>query len=426
MGRLKPIGSEKLQGMEKLNRIIEISRYKENIPKPINEDKSREYSIVLSDGVKYSIDREKNGYVIKKQIDESTFDYVEPMKNRNYYRSYSQAFKRLNLIAKEVNTLTGNDSEISLFSEQKYVLKTPKPAPAPAPEAAPVETPDMGSEMPADVSGEEMPAAPEGESPEGEMPIDMEGGEMPTDDGGDTTFKSIQKLTGKLAQKIRTSDEEEMTPDNIKYIVNSILSAVDLSKLEDEDKDEIVARFEGEEEGMEGEEGMSPEEMSGEEGMETETPEPPVEEMEMTEENDIGNVMDKIGSAFAGNAARAKFNMEQNKPSNEDQFMETILDGIFKESKVEKVLSKYFKLNESEKKELQKKKMISEQKKKKNQFFSNKEIERLCESPNQIKSAKDIVKKYPNAKVLGLTNLKNLVIEHKGSQIKITPKGNIL
>ena len=44
MGNLKPIGSEKLQGMDKINRMIEISRYNENIPQPINEDKSNEYN----------------------------------------------------------------------------------------------------------------------------------------------------------------------------------------------------------------------------------------------------------------------------------------------------------------------------------------------------------------------------------------------
>ena len=46
MGNLKPIGSEKLQGMEKINRILEIARYKENKPNPINEDKSIEYGKV--------------------------------------------------------------------------------------------------------------------------------------------------------------------------------------------------------------------------------------------------------------------------------------------------------------------------------------------------------------------------------------------
>lgn len=428
MGRLKPIGSEKLQGIEKLNRIIEISKYKENIPNSVNEVKSTEYSIVLADGNQYTIDREKNGYVIKKRIDESTFDYVEPMKNRNYYRSYSQAFKRLNLIAKEVNSLTGNDSGISLFSEQKFVLKTPKPEPAPTPEPEPMptpsETPAVSDELPMDTEGGEMPS-PEGESPDMEMPMDTEGGEMPA--GEDVGFKSIQKLTGKLAQKLRTSDEEEMTADNIKYIVNSILSAVDLSKLEDEDKEDIVARFESDEEG---EEGLSPEEMPSEEGsdedMSMEEPQPPVEEMEMTEENDMSDVVEKLSSSVHSNMIGAKLGMKETEKPSHESFMETILDGIFKESKVDKVLSKYFILNESEKKEQQRKKLIFEQKKKKNQYFANKEIERLCESKNQIKSAKDIMRKYPMSKVVGITNLNNLVIEHKGSQIKITPKGNIL
>ena len=40
MGSFKPIGSEKLEGMDKIRRIIEIARYNENIPKPVNETKS--------------------------------------------------------------------------------------------------------------------------------------------------------------------------------------------------------------------------------------------------------------------------------------------------------------------------------------------------------------------------------------------------
>jgi len=121
MGKLRPIGSEKLDGMDKINRIIEISRYKENIPNSINEDSSVEYKITLSDGKNYQIEKEKNGYVIKKTISESSneYDYLEPMKNRKYYSSYSQAFKRLNLIAKEVNINEGYDRNISLFYESE-------------------------------------------------------------------------------------------------------------------------------------------------------------------------------------------------------------------------------------------------------------------------------------------------------------------
>ena len=76
--------------------------------------------------------KEKLGYIIKKTISESETDYIEPMKNRKYYNSYSQAFKKINLMAKEFNALYENEEGTSLFGEQKkYVLKTPKPA-APA------------------------------------------------------------------------------------------------------------------------------------------------------------------------------------------------------------------------------------------------------------------------------------------------------
>ena len=126
MADLKPIGSEKLTGQEKINRILEIARFKEVIPNHINENSRSEYSINLADGNNYQIVKEKSGYIIKKTISESSTDYIEPMKNRKYYSSYSQALKRLNLMAKESNRLHENDEGISLFGEQKkFVLKTP-------------------------------------------------------------------------------------------------------------------------------------------------------------------------------------------------------------------------------------------------------------------------------------------------------------
>jgi hypothetical protein len=433
MGKLRPIGSEKLQGIEKLNRILEISRYKENTPKPVNESSSKEYNVVLANGVEYSIDKEKNGYVLKKRIDESTFDYVESMKNRNYYRSYSQALKRLNLITKEINSLVGNNDGQSLFTEQKkFVLKTPKSDVPPPTEEVPspsaelptpsTETPSPSPEGGEETGMEDMPVADEGgESPE--EPMDMEspeGGEEPMSD--DASFKGIQKLTGKLTQKIRTSDEEEMTPENIKYIINSILSAIDLDKLEDEDKEEIMSKFEGEEE-------MAPSEDEGEVGMEE--PQEPVaaEESELYEISDSemdGSIAEKLGSAVSGAMVGAKLGLKKEGEIDEDKFYETIYDGIFAESKVDKILSKYFQISESEKKELNRKKMIQESKVIKNKKNNFKEIERLSESEKQLNVAKEVIKKYSQAKVIGLTNMKNLVIEHKGEQIRITPKGQIL
>ena len=119
MGKLRPIGSEKLEGMEKIYRMLEISNYKLNIPKPINEDTSVEYKKTLVDGNTYHIVKEKNGYVLKKGLTESVSEYIEPIKNRKFYPSYSQALKRLNLITKEVNQNEGYDKNISLFESEE-------------------------------------------------------------------------------------------------------------------------------------------------------------------------------------------------------------------------------------------------------------------------------------------------------------------
>ena len=70
MADLRPLGSEKLQGMDKVNRIMEIARYGEVEKSEITES-TVEYSISLADGKDYSIVNEKNGYIIKSSINES-------------------------------------------------------------------------------------------------------------------------------------------------------------------------------------------------------------------------------------------------------------------------------------------------------------------------------------------------------------------
>ena len=414
MGRLKPIGSEKLEGSEKIKRIMEIARYNEIVPKPINENSSVEYSIMLADGATYQINKEKTGYVIKKSINEGTFDYIEPMKNRSHYSSYSQAFKRLNLIAKEVNTLTGNDSEISLFSEQKkFTLKTPTPAAAPSPETAPA--PDMGMDTPPpsddapapdmdmdapspDMGGDDLPM-PSDDSPESDM-----GGE----DGEEMSIKSIQKLTGKLGQKIRSySSEEELTSDDAKYIINSILSAIDLSILDDEDKEDIMAKFDGEEDMDSDMDVESPE--SPDMGGEEELPEP---EMggEMAEMDTLGGIFsNKFKSNFAGA-------LSDKLESHEAHGMSKIMDEVFNESKVEKIITKYFKIDEKEKKMVESKnktKVLTESKKSAHTYI-------------QETAAEKLINKYPNLTLIGKSNKNNLVFQLEGKKIRITPEGRVL
>jgi len=260
MGKLKPIGSEKLQGMDKIKRMIQIATYNENIPNPVNETSSKEYNILLPDGKKYFIIKEKVGYVIKKGINESTSDYIEPMKGRKYYPSFSQAYKRLNLITKEINLLEGYDKNISLFNESnddeiKYYLKTqtneqdvpaesPAPAPAPAPAPSPAPAPAPSPEP-----------SPEMETSDDES-LDMDGMEDEPiggeeDNEEEVSFKSIQKLTGKLAQKLRElmgNEDEEISSKDKKYVINSILSAIDLESMEEDDKEDIIDKLEGDEE----------------------------------------------------------------------------------------------------------------------------------------------------------------------------------
>jgi hypothetical protein len=271
MGDLKPIGSEKLIGQDKLNRIMEIARFKEAIPNSINETAKNEYSISLADGNNYRIIKERQGYIIKKSISESQSDYIEPMKNRKYYSSYSQAFKRLNLLAGELNRLNENEEGTSLYGEQKkFVLKTPKktsdeisepkmdvpmiPPPVPSPELPP--SPD--SENPVDeIPDIKIPSSDSELPDEEEMPVDDNDSDFEQDNDDmakepsekdseeQVSFKTIQKLTGKLTQKIRTlTNEDGMTSENMKYVINMILSSLDLSNLSEEDKEDIISKFE--------------------------------------------------------------------------------------------------------------------------------------------------------------------------------------
>lgn len=406
MSKLKPIGSEKLQGDEKLRRILEIARYNEVPKQNINESSSTEYQVKLADGHMYEIAKEKMGYVIKKQINESVSDYIEPMKNRRHYSSYSAAFKRLNLIAKEVNNLTETTEGISLFTEQKkYTLRTPKPemdteAPAPMEEPSMPEPSPVPSEpeMPSDDSAmgpEEPMDLPE---PTEDLPSDMEG-----NDDEDVTFKTIQKLTGKLAQKIRDlqDNQEEISSKDAKYVINSIISAIS-DNLDEDDKEDIIGKLEGEdeEEGMD----MGMEDM-GDEDMGMDTEELPSDSEEAPIDAEMAEGMHEF---------------------KEEDFLDGVFGNIFKESKVDKILKGYFVINENEQK------FISEKKETKKTQLKNKvqnsfnEINRLSESKNQKQVAKEILKNFPQINFVGKTNKGNLVFENNNKQLKVSPNGQIL
>lgn len=403
MADLKPIGSEKLKGMDQINRIIEISRYKE-VKSEVNESKS-DYTIQLSDGNYYGIVNEKNGYIVKKGVNESEMDYIEPMQNRKYYKSYSQAMKKLNLLAGEVNRLTEHTENISLIGEQKkFVLKTPESsdmgdeAPLPPP---PAEEPPMGDEesLDLDMGDEEgLDLGMDDEmGDEGSLDLDMgdEGMEAPEkgDDEEDSSFKTIQKLTGKLGQKLRTLDNKEgLSSEDIKYVLNSVISAVNLENLSEEDKEDILSNFEEE---------IDYDDMEG--------------DMDLGGEDDMDLDM-----------GDDDLDLGMEDETETEELGEDMLDEIFTESNVEKVLTSYFEINEEESKLTESKnvkKFIAEKIKK---VETKNRIKDLSETFEQENSSEFILNENKNAKFIGKTNKGNLVFNINENEIKISPAGEIL
>jgi hypothetical protein len=495
MANLKPIGSEKLTGQDKISRIMEIARFKEVMPQTINETAKSEYSVSLADGNNYQIVRERQGYIIKKTISESESEYIEPMKNRKYYSSYSQAFKRLNLVAGELNRLNENEEGVSLYGEQKkFTLKTPKPSPeAEVPMAPPAAPPAVPSpELPPSPieGGEDMGMEDAPEVDDVEIDVDTEV-DMDSEEGMDSeeqvTFKTIQKLTGKLTQKIRTLDSQEgMTSEDMKYVINMVLSSLDLGSLSEEDKEDIMSKFE------EGSEDLGMDDMDGEDMTDDTEVEDiqadmdvPVEGYEMEEGDMYGSfgnmsrrdykgdtyydetdrlaksddiygiggddfdteefdtfqkLYDKYGDKqpFFNkrdgekmfNTYREKtgkpFKVKTRKGEMEDSGNGAIFDSIFGESKVDKVISKYFEVSKKEIRE-SKEKQITETAKKKvvvNQIMES--VVKMTETIEQELAAKKFLQENLNSKFVGITNKKNLVFETKTGQVRITPNGDLI
>ena len=440
MSTLKPIGSEKLQGQDKLKRIMEIARFNETMPNSVNETSKSEYSVTLADGNNYQIVRETKGYIIKKSISESQTDYIEPMKNRKYFSSYSQAFKRLNLLAGELNRINENEEGVALFGEQKkFVLKTPKPeapaAEAPAPSAEPPAVPspelppspvdaEAGVEMDADMGGEMDDEMGSDMGVEMDAEVDTEVDvEEPSAEDDVVTFKSIQKLTGKLTQKIRTlQNEEGMTSEDIKYVINMVLSSFDLGVLSEEDREDILSKFEDVESKDEmGDEG----EVAPEEDITSDTEVEDIQaDMDVPVEGEMeenwGTVA-RIAAPMVASYVSSKM-AEDNESEDEevDYGMGAILDGIFGESKVDKVISKYFELTKKEILESKEKNIKRRKNNLRSQFG---EIMKLSETIEQELASKKFLEENSSAKIVGKTNKKNLVFEHKGEQVRISPKG---
>jgi len=331
---------------------------------------------------------------------------------------------------------------------------------------------DMG--LDAAEGGDEMDMDMELDTPEGDMDMEMD---SETSEPEEVTFRVVQKLTGKLGQKIRLmNDSMGMTSEDIKYVINSILSALDLTKLDEEDKEDVMNKFEDVEADYEmddmgseggdydmdadaGDEEMDLDmdtdvEMDGEmgEGMygsfkndewydENDRPYKGEFDFDFDEEefDEFEPMMKKHGDSAMfqkGPQGERMFNAYKEKygpmkvrtkrmsseMSEEDKVhskISSMMDEIFSESKVDKVLTSYFNISESEKKE--KKQKINEGKK-----VEINSIKQLSETIEQELAAEFIIRENSNYKFVGKTNKSNLVFEHNGEQIRVTPKGEVL
>jgi len=251
-----------------------------------------------------------------------------------------------------------------------------------------------------------------------EMPMDdMEGDEMPTDDmeGEDqVTFKTIQKLTGKLTQKIRVLDNSEgMTSEDIKYVINMVLSSINLGELSEEDKEDIISKFEEYEDEDYGQE----DDMDGE---------------DLTDDSEVEDIQADMDVPVDTEMAEGMYGsfgdreMEEEEEDGGYGGHGKIFDSIFGESKVDKVISKYFEVSKSEIREHTEKQVQKTLYKKSIVKKIMESVKQMTETIEQELEAEKFVTKNLNSKFVGITNKKNLVFETNGRQFKITPNGRVL
>jgi hypothetical protein len=287
--------------LEKMLRLADIKK------KPMNEGvKNSSFELIKSvaDGNTYAIVRENRTYFLmktetKSRLTENDFDYIGGLSNRtkNSFRAYDDAVSRLNLMFNDINRTHGitesvnmvdfdyvlnENGEYQSLNEKKFILKQPKPkVKTPEPEMD-FDTPETSGEEDFDFGGDDKGGTSddefdfggeEGETENGED-FDFGGGETDTETDGEDfdfggegdgdgvesefdteegsdfgdgeesgdTIKDIQRTTGKLGQQLR--DTEDLSSDIQKWVAKSVISALKLDKIDDNDKDDIINSIE--------------------------------------------------------------------------------------------------------------------------------------------------------------------------------------
>jgi hypothetical protein len=461
MSNLKPVGSEKLPIDQKIKRIMEIATYGTVEKKETHKTASLEYSITAADGNNYGIIRENSQYSILKE-GEQGYRYMDGMLNNKKYSfpSFSKALKKLNLLMKPLNENFMDGKQLNLIGEQeedtKYVLKTPE-VESEEDFSLDLEGGDEGEFSGEDFDVEEDMEGEEDFGGEEEISVDVE---TPQEEEENFT-KAIQKLTGKLGQKLRDVPTTELDGDLIKYVINSIISAVDLTKLSPEDVEDIVNKIEGEEETEYTEEGEFEVELSGDEeldmdfedektggeeelDLETELMETEVGDEEL---NEFWPAVARAASSKAGQAAigagvdyglRKAFDEESKLKADYDDTeiafdaADAIAD-IFSEGKTHQTLTKYFKYTQKEKEQRratnQQNKRITEKRKSKflNNILEETNVKRKIKSSistyEQELTVKNFLNENKNPSFVGTNQRGSLIFKNEGQLVEINKYG---
>jgi hypothetical protein len=99
--------------------------------------------------------------------------------------------------------------------------------------------------------------------------------------------------------------------------------------------------------------------------------------------------------------------------SDDESFqVEDMIESLFSESSVDRVLGKYFKPT---------KKLVKENVQRKETTFNK--IQKLSESKSQEAASAKVLSKYPTAKLVGKTVGKDIVFEVEDKRLKVSTKG---
>jgi hypothetical protein len=127
---------------------------------------------------------------------------------------------------------------------------------------------------------------------------------------------------------------------------------------------------------------------------------------------------EEFDDEYTMRGARKRRRIQHSDLNDDDSIaMGEMMENLFSESKVDKILQGYFKLDKKEKE------IIREQKENKKEIKNK--IKTISENVVQEVATLKFVEKNPNAKLVGKTLNKTIVFEQNNKRYLITPKGQV-